>query len=288
MTTALVLGAGGATAWVFHTGVLQTLHQQEGLDPSGVDLIVGTSAGATVGAAVRAGVAVDRIFAAATRPPKPDEQQAMLAELRAARKTIRPLSPGLARDVLPGGRGATLALAGLLPPGWFPTTFLAGFPGMTQYEAWPDGLWIPAVRAADGELVVFGRDRTDVPVSVAVEASSAVPGMFRPRMIENVAYIDGGVTSSTHADLLVDSGVDRAFISAPMSKPSRRLFARNARQRLSAEVTALHNAGIETIVVQPSPAAVRAARGFPRRNPEAAPDIVEHAAEATRLALATA
>jgi NTE family protein len=288
MTTALVLGAGGATAWVFHTGVLQTLHQQEGLDPSGVDLIVGTSAGATVGAAVRAGVAVDRIFAAATRPPKPDEQQAMLAELRAARKTIRPLSPGLARDVLPGGRGATLALAGLLPPGWFPTTFLAGFPGMKQYEAWPDGLWIPAVRAADGELVVFGRDRTDVPVSVAVEASSAVPGMFRPRMIENVAYIDGGVTSSTHADLLVDSGVDRAFISAPMSKPSRRLFARNARQRLSAEVTALHNAGIETIVVQPSPAAVRAARGFPRRNPEAAPDIVEHAAEATRLALATA
>lgn len=288
MTTALVLGAGGATAWVFHTGVLGTLHQEEGLDPSGVDLIVGTSAGAAVGAAVRAGVPLDRILVAATRPPEPDEQRAMLAELRAVRKTLRPLSPSLARDVLPGGRGATLALAGLLPPGWFPTAFLAGFPGMQQFDGWPDGLWIPAVRASDGDLVVFGRDRTDVPVSAAVEASSAVPGMFRPRLIDGEAYIDGGVTSSTHADLLIGAGVDRVFISAPMSKPSRRLFASNARKRVSAEVAALQEAGIETIVVKPSPEAVRAAKGFPRRRPEAASDIVHHAAEATRLALATA
>lgn len=288
MSTGLVLGAGGATAWVFHSGVLQTLQHEEGLDPSAVDLIVGTSAGATVGAAARAGVSVDRILAAATRPPEPEEQQAMIAELRAARKTLRPLSPGLARHVLPGGRGATLAVAGLLPPGWFPTTFLARFPGMELLEEWPDGLWIPAVRASDGDLIVFGRDRTDVPVSVAVQASSAVPGMFRPHLIDDVAYIDGGVTSSTHADLLVDAGVDRVFISAPMSKPSRRLFASNARQRLSTEVDVLRNAGIDTIVVQPSSAAVRASKGFPRRNPEAAPHIVHHAAEATRLALATA
>ena len=216
------------------------------------------------------------------------KQRAMLAQLRSTRKTLRPLSPRLARDMLPGGRGATLALAGLLPPGWFPTAFLAGFPGMRQFDGWLDGLWIPAVRASDGDLVVFGRDRTDVPVAVAVEASSAVPGMFRPRLIDEVAYIDGGVTSSTHADLLIDTGVDRVFISAPMSKPSRRLFASNARKRRSAEVAALREAGIETIVVEPSREAVQAAKGFPRRKPQAANDIVRHAAEATRLALATA
>ena len=288
MRTGLVLGAGGATAWVFHTGVLQTLRTETGLDTSRIDMIVGTSAGATVGAALRAGLTCDEILTATTRPPEPDEQRAMLTELRSARKTLRPLSPSLARDVLPGGRGATLAVAGLLPPGWFPTTFLARFPGVGQFAAWPDGLWIPAVRASDGELVVFGRDQTDVPVSAAVEASSAVPGMFRPRVIDDVVYIDGGVTSSTHADLLLEAGVDRVFISAPMSKPSRRLFASNARQRLATEVATLEKSGIETIVVQPSRDAVRAAKGFPRRNPEAAPDIVHHAAEATRLALATA
>ena len=288
MSNGLVLGAGGATAWVFHTGVLRTLQTEVGLDPASFAVIVGTSAGATVAAAVRAGLSPDEIFEATTRPPKREDQQAMLAELRAARKTLRPLSPGLARDVLPGGRGATMAVAGLLPPGWFPTRFLADFPGMDLFEGWPEGLWVPAVRAFDGELVVFGKDRWDVPVPIAVEASSAVPGMFRPRVIDGVAYIDGGVVSSTHADLLVDAGVDRVFISAPMSKPSYGLFARNARYRLSAEAAVLQEAGIETVVVQPSVEAVRAARGFPRRNPGAAPNIVHHAAEATRLALATA
>jgi NTE family protein len=288
MSAGLVLGAGGATAWVFHTGVLETLQDEIGLDPAAVDIIVGTSAGAAVAATLRSGLGVDEIFRAATRPPERHEQREMLSELRKARKTLRPLSIGLTRHVLPGGRGATLAVAGLLPPGLFPTSFLASFPGMDRFDRWPEGLWVPATRAADGELVVFGKDRTDLPVHAAVEASSAVPGMFRPRVIDGVTYIDGGVTSSTHADLLVDAEVDRVFISAPMSKPSRRLFASNARQRLVAEVAALREAGIETIVVQPSAAAAEAARGFPRRNPGAASDIVRHAVLATQLALSTA
>jgi NTE family protein len=112
--------------------------------------------------------------------------------------------------------------------------------------------------------------------------------MFRPRVIDGVSFIDGGVASSTHADLLIGSGIDRVYVSAPMSKPSRRPFARHARRRLAEEVAALRAAGIQTIVVQPSLASVEAARGFPRRRPEAAPAIVHHATEATRLALASA
>jgi hypothetical protein len=102
-----------------------------------------------------------------------------------------------------------------------------------------------------------------------------------------------GEAAEIHSHVLADisdfvSGVDgRVFISAPMSKPSRRLFATNARQRLIVEMAALRAAG-ETIVVQPSAAAVEAARGFPRRNPGAAPDIVRHAVAATRFALSSA
>ena len=288
MSFGLVLGAGGATAWVFHTGVLRTLREEAGIEPAAAGVIVGTSAGASIAAALRAGLDVDEIFRAVARPPSEDDRQRMLSEVRASPKTLRPLSPGLTRDALPGGRGGVLALAGLLPPGWFPTAWLESFPGMDRFDTWPDGLWIPAVRASDGATVVFGRDRRDIPVHVAVEASSAVPGLFRPRLIDGVPFIDGGVASSTHADLLADSGMDRVYVSAPMSKPSRRLFARHARRRLTGEVAALRAAGIQTIVVQPSPAAVEAARGFPRRRPEAAPVIVRHATEATRLALASA
>ena len=131
MSFGLVLGAGGATAWVFHAGVVQTL-QERGLDPAGAGMIVGTSAGAAVGATLRAGLDVENVLRAATRPPGPEERRAMMAELRAARKTLIPLSPRLTRHLFPGGRGLTLALAGLLPPGWFPTGWLSGFPGMDR------------------------------------------------------------------------------------------------------------------------------------------------------------
>lgn len=287
MKYGLVLGAGGATAWVFHTGVIRTLQQEGGLDPNIAEVILGTSAGAAVGATLRAGLDVGEVLEAATRPPSPEQRSAMLAELRAARKSLRPLSPSLARHVLPGGRGLTLALAGLTPPGLIPTDWMGSFPGMGLLDEWPKGLWVPATRAADGEVVVFGRDRRDVAVQEAVEASSAVPGMFRPKVIDGVSFVDGGVTSSTHADLLVGSGVDLAIISAPMAKPSRRLFARQARHRLKAEVGSLEQAGISAIVVEPSAEAMAAARGFPRRRPEAAGAIVSHAVAATRLAMAS-
>lgn len=287
MTTGLALGAGGATAWVFHSAVLQTLRSEEGFDAADADLIVGTSAGASLAATVRAGIDLDDFYRMATRPPTDEQRKAMLAELKSARKSLIPLSAGMARHLFPGGEGATLALAGLLPPGLFPTSWLAGMPGMDTYETWPRGLWVPAVRIPDGEVVVFGRDRRDVEVHAAVEASSAVPGMFRPRLIGDEVFVDGGVKSSTHADLFVDAGIDRVIISAPMSRPSGRLFARNARRRLADEVRLLRARGVETVVVQPAAEIGEIARGYPRRRPEAASEIAAHAVTMTRLAFAT-
>lgn len=288
MKTALVLGAGGATAWVFHTAVLQTLRNEEGFDPGSADLILGTSAGASLAATIRAGVDLDDFYRMATRPPTDDQRRAMLAELKAARKSVIPLSAGMAKHLLPGGDGVTLALAGILPAGLFPTSWLAELPGMDAFDTWPEGLWVPAVKIPDGDVVVFGRDRLDVPVHVAVEASSAVPGMFRPRSIGSDLFVDGGVRSSTHADLLMDGRVDRAIISAPMSRPSGRLFARNARRRLAHEVEVLRARGVETVVVEPSAEIGEIARGYPRRRPEAASEIADHAAAAARLAFGTA
>lgn len=285
MRVGLVLGAGGATAWVFHTGVLAAIRDEYRMNPSDATVIVGTSAGASIAAAVRAGVGSSQIFDAVTRQPTADERAEMLNVLKTARKTLRPLSPRLARNALSQGKGSTYALAGLLPPGWFPTSFLASFPGLDEFEEWPSGLWVPSVRTSDGDIVVFGKDRCDVPVRVAVQASSSVPGMFRPMVIDGVPYVDGGVASSTHADLMIDAGVDLALISAPMARPARGPFARRARRMLASEVLDLERAGIETIVVKGSADTIEVSRGFPRRNPEAGSAISTHAFEATRLAL---
>ncbi len=286
MKTGLVLGAGGAAAWVFHGAVMATLEDEFGLDPGGFKTIVGTSAGASFGAAVRGGLRPQEFVEMVSRPPTREDREAMWDELRAAKKSIRPFAPHLTRDALAKRRGLTFALAGLLPPGLFPTDWVSSLPGISGLSEWPAGLWIPATRASDGAIVVFGKDRTGVSVSDAVQASSAVPGMFRPKYIDGEAFIDGGIPSSTHADLLEQAGVDRAIISAPMSRPSLSPFARNATRRLESEVSHLRASGIETIPIRPSADISSAVRGYPRRRPEARPLIAQHAVRATRLALA--
>src|SRR6266508_3627355 len=64
MSTALVLAGGGVTGIAWETGVLAGL-RDEGVDVvSGVRLVVGTSAGSTVGAQVLGGADLDDLVAA--------------------------------------------------------------------------------------------------------------------------------------------------------------------------------------------------------------------------------
>lgn len=282
----LILGAGGAYGWVFHTGVLEGITEELGIGADEIDLIVGTSAGAAIGAAVRAGVDPETIAGSVARPPTEEDRRAMLAEIRAARKTLVPFAPKLVRHaVLPSGH-TLLGLAGLLPPGVFPTSWMATFPGMDGHGSWPDGLWIPAVDARTGEVVVFGRDRTDIDVHRAAEASSAVPGMFQPHEIDGTPYFDGGVVSPTHAHLAAENDPDLVVIASPMTRPGRRFTSGHARSTLRGEVDQLREAGIRVVVVEPDEEIGALADGFPRRTGSNAPAIHDGARALTRAALA--
>ena len=274
---AVVLGAGGAYGWVFHAGVLDGIRRATGLEPDDAALLVGTSAGAAVAAAVRAGIDPLEIADRAARPPTEDDRRLLVAELRAARKTVVPLSPRLLGRAVTSDQRGLVGLAGLLPPGIFPTSWMSAFPGMDQHHEWPDGLWIPAVSAGTGEVVVFGRDRTDVPVHRAAQASSAVPGMFQPHVIDGTAFFDGGTASPTHADLTAEIEPSLVVISSPMTRPGRRLTSGHARRRLAEEVRHLERRGIRVIVVEPDASTGALADGFPRRNGNHAPMIVEQA-----------
>ena len=55
-TVGLVLGAGGLQAAAQHAGVLAALAEATGWDPRSADVVVGTSAGATTAASLRAGL----------------------------------------------------------------------------------------------------------------------------------------------------------------------------------------------------------------------------------------
>ncbi len=159
-------------------------------------------------------------------------------------------------------------------------------------RTWPDRrLWICAVDLDSGDRVVFGHDGPEVRVGVAVQASSAIPGFFRPVEHGGRRYVDGGVHSPTNADIVTDARFDIVVISSPMSAtrlahgamlPSARpVHAR----RLADEVARLRRAGCLILTFQPTPADVSAMGRNPmdasRRRPTTAAAL---ASARTRLA----
>ena len=70
------------------------------------------------------------------------------------------------------------------------------------FGAWPDGdLRICTVDVGNGRRFVV--DRTSgTPLSTAVSASCAVPGLFAPQRIVGRTVVDGGVHSTTNVDAL--------------------------------------------------------------------------------------
>ena len=66
----LVLGGGGVTGVAWETGLLLGL-QEAGVDLTGADVVVGTSAGAVVGAQVTTGTPLAELYARQLLPPAP-------------------------------------------------------------------------------------------------------------------------------------------------------------------------------------------------------------------------
>ncbi|MEM7322133.1 MAG: patatin-like phospholipase family protein [Actinomycetota bacterium] len=284
MTVGVVLGAGGSLGWAFHLGVIDGIRDVTGRALTDVSKVVGTSAGGAIGASVLAGADAEEILGSISAPLTPEQQEEMAAaRSRGGRRRwplrlLRPQSPKMLR------RGGFVGLVGLAPAGVFPTYPIRRFPTHSLTD-WPDQLWIPSVRLGDGAVVVFGRDRRDVPVPDAVEATSAVPVLFQPKRIGDRRFIDGAVASATHAHLLADHGLDLVIVSSPMTRPGRGPVKLRARRQLKAEVSTLTRNGTRVVVVEPDEAIMTVADGFPRQNPERGSDIIDAARAMTVEAL---
>lgn len=275
----LVLGAGGIVGGAYHAGTLAAIHELTGWDPRDADVVVGTSAGSGAGATLRAGLSPADMFARATGASMSAAGRKLVgAQAPVIDLPTRPLRPrGIPRPAAPQLLGAALlrpwrgtrpmsALAGLLPEGSIPTEAIgervrALYPAGTR---WPDRpLWICAVRLRDGRRVVFGRDPADVPdIGVAVEASSAIPGFFRPVRIGEERYIDGGVHSPTNAELLARLSLDGVVVVSPMSaengEPAIGAVGRMASSwSLTREVRQLRASGTPVVTIQPTRADIR-------------------------------
>jgi NTE family protein len=264
MTLALVLGGGGVAGVAWETGLLAGL-RRSGVDLSGADLIVGTSAGAIVGTQVATGVDLDRLYERQRSPFDPAVERA---------PDVGPLMKAFAARgegaQLIGGRAAPEVLA------WLGSQARSAALDVTEADrleiiasrlpvrVWPDRpLLITAVDTEDGSLVTW--DRSDgVPLPLAVASSCAVPLVFPPVTISGRLYMDGGVRSTTNADLA--AGYDRVVIMAPMGAMTGALTAelaelRAAGSRVEAVIpdqSALEAMGVDLLDPSRRPAAAEA------------------------------
>ncbi|HZH22455.1 MAG TPA: patatin-like phospholipase family protein [Geodermatophilus sp.] len=212
--TALVLGGGGITGIAWEIGVLTGL-AEAGVDLTGADLVVGTSAGSVVGAQLTSGADLEALFARQLEPPT-GERAARMTRAALARYGWAVLR-SRGDDVVFRRRVGALALAaeqaGLTPT---EQERLDVIGSRLVSRAWPDrDLRITTVDAQTGEFRVL--DRTSgVPLLQAVAASCAVPGVYPPVTIDGRRYVDGGMRSAANADLA--EGCDRVVVLAPIPR----------------------------------------------------------------------
>ena len=78
-------------------------------------------------------------------------------------------------------------------------------------------LTLVATHLDSGEAAPFGRPGWDhVPISRAVQASAALPGLFPPVTIDDRSYVDGALKKTMHASIALDEGVDLMLCLNPL------------------------------------------------------------------------
>jgi NTE family protein len=216
MTTrhALVLGGGGIAGIAWHTGVLAGL-AEAGVDVTGADLIVGTSAGATVAAQLGGGHPVGEWY---RRQVDPSLQGRELPPAGMPVSELWEVMIRLHQEVAdPAERRRRIGAMALATDTVAEPVRRAVVEGRLMDQAWPDRpMAIVAVEAVSGERCVFDAD-SGAELVDAVAASCAVPGVWPPVTIGGRRYIDGGVFSICNADLA--AGYQAVLVLAPMVDP---------------------------------------------------------------------
>jgi NTE family protein len=70
-------------------------------------------------------------------------------------------------------------------------------------------LYITALNLDTADRVVFGHDEDGtLTISEAVQASTALPGFFKPARIRGTDYLDGGITTTANLDVAIEHGAD--------------------------------------------------------------------------------
>ncbi len=114
-------------------------------------------------------------------------------------------------------------------------------------------LYITAMNLDTAERVVFGHDEDcSLTVSEAVQASTALPGFYRPARLNGVDYVDGGVRRTASIDVAIEHGADLVICYNPFRPFMNRVAHRYIPEtgEFETEGTPLADQGIITVLNQ--------------------------------------
>lgn len=256
--TALVLGGGGVTGIAWELGVVAGL-AEKGVDLVAPELIIGTSAGSTVAAQITSGRSIDELVVEQRREDSAEIAVDIDIDLMVEWLTV--LGDTSLTDEERRARVGAIALAADTVSEEVRRTVIAARLPEHEWPAQP-----MEVTAVDAETGVFHRfDRhSGVSLVDAVAASCAVPGVWPPVTIDGRRYVDGGIRSTTNADLA--EGHDRVVVLSPI--PAAQTPA------LDRELAVLRGAGALVEVVSADEVALEAMGDNPL-DPAARPAAVE-------------
>jgi NTE family protein len=222
--TALVLGGGGSAGNAWLIGVIAGLFDA-GLDVTGADLIIGTSAGSTAAAQITAATPAKLLADILAATPRtrtgPAGSDGRPVTIRPVKNHMERTSAliAAAEDAADMRRrmGAAALESEAASHSSVHTQWRAAVAARLPSQLWPQRrLVITAVDAHSGEPVVFDR-HSGVDLVDAVAASCASGSAYR---IGGSRYIDGGYRSNAdNADLA--AGYARVLVLSPFGGRSR-------------------------------------------------------------------
>ena len=233
----LALAGGGPLGAIYEIGALCALEEAVvGLDFNALDGYVGVSAGGFVAAGLANGMTPRQLCDAfiGSDGPRADAIHPTIFFRPALGEYARRLAT-LPSLVAQAGYGllfkrssllATLERLGrALPAGLFSSAALEAqmrrvfsAPGRSNdFRKLTRHLVLVATDLDSGQTAPFGQPGWDhVPISEAIAASAALPGLFPPRCIDGRWYVDGALKKTLHASVLLDMGLDLMLCLNPL------------------------------------------------------------------------
>lgn len=226
----LAIAGGGPIGGMYELGALRALDAAiDGLDLTDLTVYVGVSSGAflAAGLANRMSTAdMCRVFITGAEDDvkfRPDAflRPALYEYLKRAAAVPRLLYQGW-KDVLSRPLEVTFSetfgrLGGLVPNGLFDNSEVERFlrdaftrrGRSNDFRELNRRLYVIAVDLDNGEAVRFGAEGwDDVPISKAVQASSALPGLYPPVEVRDRHFVDGALRRTMHASVALEQDID--------------------------------------------------------------------------------